>query len=156
MPSLPKLPELPSFSFATEGTDNRPSASCDAENLETAKGLNWQDAKAFDLHIRKDRLVPSILVMKAGKPNIIRIFNRDRGVQAFRAEEFFKHAVIAGIYYDGHEVAESCITAIRIGPRKWAELLIVPLAAGEFPIGEDTPAAYSTEPARKTGKIIVR
>ena len=156
LPSLPSLPELPSFSLATEGTDNRPSESCDAEILENARGLDWQEAKTFDVHIRKDRLVPSTLVMKAEKPNIVRIFNRDRKVQTFRAEEFFKHAVVAGIYYDGHQVAESCITAIRIGPRKWAELLIVPLRQGEFPIGEDSPAAYSTEPPRKTGKIIVR
>lgn len=156
MPSLPSLPDLPSFSFDSEGTDKRPAGSCDGKILERAKGLDWQQAKTIDLNIRKERLFPSILVMTAQTPNIIRIFNRDRSVRTFRAAAFFKNSVLARVYYNGREVGENCINAIRIGPKKWVELHIVPLAAGEFTIGEDTPAAYSTEPARKTGKIIVR
>ena len=153
---MPSLPKLPSFSFESEGTDRRPPETCDGEILERARGLEWHSAKTFDLHIRKGRLVPPTLVMMARTPNIVRVFNRDRGVRTFRAEEFFKNAVLAGIYYDGQEVAETCINAIRIGPKKWAELRIVPLVRGNYPVGDDTPAAYSTEPARKTGEIIVR
>jgi len=160
LPSLPSLPKLPSFSFDSDGTDKRSGErsgeSCDAEIINRAKDLDWQQAKIIDLNIRKGNFAPSILVMTAGMPNIVRIFNRDEDVRAFRAEAFFKNTVLAVIFYDGREVPETCINAIRIGPKKWAELHLVPLTAGDFPIGDDTPAVYSREPARKSGKIIVR
>ncbi len=156
LPSLPSLPKLPSFSFDSDGTDKRSSESCDDEIINRAKDLEWKQAKIIDLNIRKGNFAPSILVMTAGMPNIVRIFNRDEDVRAFRAEAFFKNTVLAVIFYDGREVPDTCINAIRIGPKKWAELHLVPLNAGDFPIGDDTPAAYSREPARKSGKIIVR
>jgi hypothetical protein len=158
-PKLPDMPKLPSFSFAAEGTEERPPISCQAATRLNLQALDWPNAKRLDVMIRRAKFAPGTLVMKLNTPNVIRITNGDRDVRTFRAEEFFRASSIARIVYDGRTVPETCIDAIRIGPLKSAELLIVPLRKGEYLYGESTSRDPPLTPfgdESETGQIIVR
>ncbi len=104
MPSLPdwlSLPDLPSFSLASEGTEKQPEVSCDTAQRMNLKTLDWPGAKTVDVHILGNRFKPNVLVLRVKAANIIRIFNGDKNLRTFRAQEFFRSSAIAGILYDG-------------------------------------------------------
>lgn len=158
-PSLPELPSLPSISFPKEKTDERPAISCDAATRLNLQALDWANAKRLDIHIRQARFRPGTLVMKANSPTVLRLFNGDREVRTFRAKEFFRASAVVRIVYDGRRMDETCISAIKIGPLKGAEIQIVPLRQGEFPFRIEQSLGLSlglfSKPA-KPGNIIVR
>ena len=162
MPKLPKLPSLPSFSdlsFGGEGAEASATASCEDATRKDAKGFDWAAAKHLDIYLRKGRPKPGVVVLTVNTPNVLRLFNGDKGVWSFRAEEFFRSAVIVKIVYGGKRVTENCIDAIKIGSLKWAELHIVPLRQGEFFFGEKESSDWALNPfaaKSETGQIIVR
>jgi hypothetical protein len=121
--------------------------------------MDWVNAKRLDIAIRKAKFAPGTVVMIVNTPNVIRITNNDRDLRTFRAEEFFRASGVASIIYDGRPVPETCVDAIRIGPLKSAELLVVPLRKGEYPYGESTsrdPPLIPFATESETGQIIVR
>ena len=105
------------------------------------------------------RFLPGTLVMKANSPTVLRLFNGDREVRTFRAREFFRSSAVVRIVYDGRRMEETCISAIKIGPLKGAQIQFVPLRQGEFPFrikeSLDLSLGLFSEPA-KPGNIIVR
>ena len=97
--------------------------------------------------------------MKVNSPTVLRLFNGDRKVWTFRAKAFFRASAVVRIDYDGRRMDETCISAIKIGPLKGAEIQIVPLRRGEFPFrikqSLDLSLGLFSKPA-KPGNIIVR
>ncbi len=159
LPSLPSLPSLPDFSFGFEGAEASETASCDPETQATVKGLDWAAAKHLDIYLRNGKPSPGTVVLKVNTANVLRLFNGSKGAWSFRAEEFFRAAVIVKIVYGGKRVTETCIDAINIGALKWAELYIVPLRQGEFLFGEKSSSGWTLNPfatKTETGQIIVR
>ena len=159
LPSLPDLPSLPSFSFAGEGVEERPAISCDAVIRLNLQALDWPNAKRLFLHIRNSRFRPATLVIKLNTPNVINVLNGGGDAWTFRAPEFFRSAAVTRIIYDGREVPETCIKAIRIGPAKGAELHVVPLRKGEYPFGDLSSFGLPLNPfptPDEVGHIIVR
>lgn len=152
-------PSLPSIPFPKEETDERPAISCDAATQLNLQALDWANAKRLDIHIRQARFLPGTLVMKVNFPTVLRLFNGDRKVWTFRAEEFFRASAVVRIDYDGRRMDETCIAAIKVGPLKGAQIQIVPLRQGEFPFriqeSLDLSLGLFSKPA-KPGKIIVR
>ena len=159
LPSLPSLPSLSDFFFGGEGAEVSDAASCDIATRLDVKGLDWAGAKHLDIYLRKRKLSPSVVVLKANTPNVIRLFNSSKGVWSFRAEKFFRSSAIVKIVYGGKSILETCIDAIKIGSLKWAELYIVPLRQGEFFFGEKASSDWNLNPFAtkgETGQIIVR
>ena len=159
LPDLPSLPDFPSFSFASEGVEKQPEISCDTARRLNLKALDWAGAKTVDVHILNNRFTPDVLVLRVKAANVIRIFNGDKNLRTFRAQEFFRSSAIAGILYDGRELSENCIDAIRIGALKGAAIQVVPLRQGDFPYVGESSTGFSLNPfsaKAKTGRIIVR
>jgi len=153
------MPSLPSISFGDEGTESRPAISCAAATRLNLQALDWPNAKRLDIVIRKAKFAPGTVVMSLNTPNVIRIINNDRDMRTFRAEQFFRASGVAKIVYDGRQIAETCIDAIRIGPLKSAELQVVPLRKGEYPYGQSTARDLPLLPFEtdnEIGQIIVR
>ncbi|MFQ5765619.1 MAG: hypothetical protein ACE5GT_11875 [Rhodospirillales bacterium] len=159
MPSLPEMPEIPSFTLFEDEDADRPVISCDAATRLNLQALDWDDAKRLDVHILNQRFTPRVMVMTRNTANVVRVFNDDDSTRTFRAKEFFRATAIARIVYDGRDVAENCIDAIRIGPRKWAALHVVPLRQGNFSYSEGPvdPAPWLPfATPSEGGRIIVR
>ncbi len=156
---MPSLPSLPSISFPKEETDERPAISCDAATRLNLQALDWANAKRLDIHIRQARFLPGTLVMKVNSPTVLRLFNGDRKARTFGAKEFFRASAVVRIDYDGRRLDETCITAIKVGPLKGAQIQIVPLRQGDFPFRAreslDLTLGLFSKPA-KPGRIIVR
>ena len=159
MPSLPSLPSFPSLTSDKEEPGSLPAVDCEAASRMDLKSLDWPGAKFIEIRIRNERFTPGILVLERNTPTVIRVFNGDKAVRTFNAKEFFRAAVIFEILYDGRNVPETCIDAIRIGAGKWVEIKIVPLRQGDYFYGEKDSSTRSVTPfytRSKTGQIIVR
>ena len=159
LPSLPPLPSLADLSFGGEGAEASEAASCEPGTRNDVKGLDWAAAKHLDIYLRNGKISPGVVVLKANTAHVLRLFNGAKGVWSFRAEEFFRAAVIVKIVYGGKRISETCIDAIKIGSLKWAELYIVPLRQGEFFFGEKAASGWNLNPfaaKSETGQIIVR
>ena len=87
--SLPSLPSLPSFSFDGEGVEKQSEISCETAGRMNLKALDWPGVKTVDVHILNKRFIPATLVLKMRAPNIIRVFNGDKALRTFLAQEFF-------------------------------------------------------------------
>ncbi len=152
-------PPLPSIPFTKERTDERPAISCDAATRLNLQALDWANAKRLDIHIRQARFRPGTLVMKVNSPTVLRLFNGDMKARTFGAKEFFRASAVVRIDYDGRRMDETCISAIKVGPLKGAEIQIVPLRQGEFSFriqeSLDLSLGLFSKPA-KPGHIIVR
>ncbi len=159
LPSLPSLPSLADLSFGGEGVEASEAASCGNATRAKVKGLDWAAAKRHDIYLRNGKPSPGVVVLKVNTANVLRLFNGAKGVWSFRAEEFFRSAVIVKIVYGGKRITINCIDAIKIGSLKWAELHIVPLSQGEFFFGEKASPGWTLNPfaeKSESGQFIVR
>ncbi|NQU61930.1 MAG: hypothetical protein HQ512_12435 [Rhodospirillales bacterium] len=155
LPKMPSLPSLPSFGLENEGPEKRADVDCEDTKRLNLKDLDWTLAKVINLRLHDNRFTPKTMVMERNTGTIIRIFNGEEGLRTFFAKEFFRNAAIAQINYFGQAVSQTCIDAIRIGPKKWAEIKLVPLRQGDFLFGgEESIIPFSDD--NKGGKIIVR
>lgn len=158
-PKLPSMPELPSLTLFEDEDKGPPEISCDAATRLNLQALDWDGARRLDVHIRGERFRPGVLVMARNAPTVVRVYNDDADTRTFRAKAFFRATAINRIVYDGREIAEKCIDAIRVGPGKWAALYVVPLRQGTYAYGEGTgdPAPWLPfATAEEEGRIIVR
>ncbi len=158
-PSLPSMPSFPSLTSDKEEPVSQPAVDCQAASRLNLKSLDWPGAKFIEIRIRNERFTPGILVLERNTPTVLRVFNGDKAVRTFNAKEFFRAAVIFEIHYDGRNVPETCIDAVRVGAGKWVEIKIVPLRQGDYFYGEKDSSTRSVTPyytRSKTGQIIVR
>lgn len=155
LPSLPSLPDLPSLGLQNEGPEKRADVDCEETKRLKLEDLDWTQAKTVDLRLHDNRFTPSTMVMERNYATIFRIYNAEEGSKSFFARQFFRASAIAGINYFGRALLQTCIDAIRIGPKKWAEIRLVPLRQGDYFFGkEDSILPFSDD--KKGGKIVVR
>lgn len=133
IPSLKDLGSLPSFANINPFDEQR----CAKVDDKDIKKVNWTRAPEVNMRVRGDEFEPMIVQMKQGWPYVFRIRNRDDKVHVFTSRDFFTHMAVIRITVDGKRQDETCVTRVKIPPKKTVEMRLVAAIDGRFEF-EDT------------------
>ncbi len=128
-------------------------ARCE-ELAKRAKAANWAQAETIDITISEDRFSPLNLMLRRGRPYILRIANTDKVVHSFGSRAFFQSVATAKIVFGGEVSAKTCVPAIHVAAKGTAELHVVPEVRGDFEV-EDNVGLFGLSPFARSGFIVV-
>ena len=115
-----------------EGVSRYYSVPCMVKGAKQASTAKWDQAETIDITIQDGEFNPRSIYLKVGDPAILRFANKDGVDRFFSDNGFLRTSAVAQVSIGGFDHTKPCVNGLRIGPRKTAEVRLVPLNAGRY------------------------
>lgn len=138
----------------TYGYDAGAVDRCGKAAARRTRSVDWAKAGKAAITIEDGRFKPVNVILRRGRPYVLRLANHDDVIRAVRGPEFFAATALAGIELGDRRWAASCLTTIHVPPKQTVGLKLVPEVAGDYEI-EDNLSLWGLPITGRGGFAIV-